>query len=127
MLLLDTCTFVWLAAAPERLSETARELLDDPTRSIVLSDVSVWELCLKWQAGKLGLPAPPRTWVEEQARVWSLDRLELNRPHFYRSTELPTLHRDPFDRLLVAQALDRGLTLVTPDTHIHRYPVAARW
>jgi PIN domain nuclease of toxin-antitoxin system len=127
VLLLDTCTFVWLTSEPDRLSETARELLDDPSRSIVLSDVSVWELCLKWEAGKITLPSPPRTWVEEQARAWSLDRLEVERFQLYRSTELPTLHRDPFDRLLIAQALDRGLTIITPDAHIQRYPVAAAW
>lgn len=127
MLLLDTCTFVWLVAEPQRLSETARTLLAEPSRAIVLSDVSVWELCLKWQAGKVELPAPPRAWIEEQARLWALERLGIERSHLYRSTELPGHHRDPFDRLLVSQAIEAELTLVTPDEHIRRYPVAVRW
>lgn len=127
MLLLDTCTFVWLVAEPRRLSETARTLLADASNAIVLSDVSVWELCLKWQAAKIELPVPPRAWVEEQARTWRLERLGMDRAHLYRCTELPELHRDPFDRLLVSQALEAGLTLVTPDAHIRSYPVAVRW
>jgi PIN domain nuclease of toxin-antitoxin system len=127
VLLLDTCTFVWLAAEPEQLSDRARALLDDVSKSLALSDVSVWEICLKWQTGKIRLPSPPRSWIEEQANTWALERLEVNRSHFYRATELPALHRDPFDRLLVAQSLETGRTLISPDRHIHGYPVAVQW
>lgn len=126
-LLLDTCTVVWLSADPGRLSKKAKEALDADDAILLLSDASVWEVCLKWQAKKLVLPAPPRRWLTEQARVWQLDRLALDPEHFYRTSELPALHRDPFDRLLVAQAIERSLTIVTPDAAIRAYPVAVLW
>jgi PIN domain nuclease of toxin-antitoxin system len=126
-LLLDTCTFIWLTAEPQRLGPKARAALDDAHATIVLSDVSVWEICLKWSGQKLELPAPPRSWVEAQVGAWALDRLALARDDFYRTTELPALHRDPFDRLLVAQAIAGSLTVVTPDAAIAQYPVATLW
>lgn len=126
MLILDTCTFVWLVSDPGRLSGPARSTLE-AANDIFLSDVSVWEICLKWQAKKLQLPAPPRHWVSEQMRVWSLERLALESDHMFRSVELAELHRDPFDRLLVAQALANDAKLVTPDAAIQQYPVAFVW
>ena len=125
--LLDTCTFVWLAADPDQLSPAVRKALERPDAELFLSDVSVWEICLKWKAAKLRLPAPPRVWVEEQAATWRLGRTPLEAGDFYRTTELPDLHRDPFDRLLVAQALAHGFTLATPDPAIAAYPVAVVW
>jgi len=126
VLLLDTCTLIWLASEPSKLSAAARSALES-ANDIALSDVSVWEICLKWQASKIGLPAPPRTWIGEQVRTWSLDRLPIEPEHMYRAVELGDLHRDPFDRLLVAQALDHSATLVTPDPAIAQYPVAVIW
>jgi PIN domain nuclease of toxin-antitoxin system len=82
---------------------------------------------LKWQAGKLSLPGPPRSWIEEQRATWDLTRAPLELEHLYRSTELPSHHRDPFDRLLVAQSIVEGLTLVTPDPAIRAYPVSVLW
>jgi PIN domain nuclease of toxin-antitoxin system len=126
-LLLDTCTFIWVTSAPDNLSARARSEIDDPDAELFLSDASVWEICLKWQAGKLGLPAPPRGWVEEQRKAWGLARAALELDHFYRSTELPPHHRDPFDRLLVAQAIAEGLTIATPDPAVQSYPTATIW
>lgn len=126
-MLLDTCTFVWLASEPGNLGEKARDVLDEPGAEIVLSDVSVWEICMKWQAGKLGLPEPPRVWIEDQRRVWNLARAPIEAEHLYRSTELPAHHRDPFDRILVAQAIAESFTIVTPDAAIRAYPVAVIW
>jgi PIN domain nuclease of toxin-antitoxin system len=126
-LLLDTCTLVWLTAEPELLSGEAAAALDDESNSLYLSDASVWELCLKWQVGKISLPRPPRNWTEEQSRRWSLAGVPISRIHLFRVTELPEHHRDPFDRLLVAQAIQESLTIVTPDAWIRRYPVATLW
>lgn len=126
MLILDTCTFIWLVSEPAELSATARSAIDGE-RSVCLSDVSVWEICLKWQARKIDLPSPPRTWVTEQVQAWQLDRLSIEPEHLYRSVELPDLHRDPFDRLLVSQALTRGGKIVTPDAAVRAYPVAVVW
>lgn len=93
----------------------------------MLSDTSVWEICLKWQAGKLRLPTTPRMWIEDQARLWKLERLRIAPEALYRTSELPDLHRDPFDRLLVAQAISEGLSIATPDPAIRAYPVATIW
>lgn len=126
MLLLDTCTFVWLVSDPGRLSARVKSVLEGAD-DIALSDVSIWEICLKWQAKKLELPSPPRYWLSEQLKIWSLDRVAMEREHLFRSAELPELHRDPFDRLLVAQALAHDAKIVTPDIAIQRYPVAYLW
>ena len=126
-LLLDTCAFLWLAAEPKRLGPRARKAIDARDAVLVVSDVSIWEVCLKWQAGKLTLPAPPRRWFGEQIARWGVRPLPLTAEHLFRATELPVLHRDPFDRLLVAQAIEGDLTLVTPDPAIVAYPVAVLW
>lgn len=125
-LLLDTCSLIWLAAEPARLSSAVAAGVDAGL-TLLLSDCSVMELCLKWSAGKLTLPQPPRLWVEEQMRIWRLSGLPVERRHHYRSTELPDHHRDPFDRLLVAQAIEENLTIATPDPEIRRYPVSTLW
>jgi len=126
-LLLDTCTLIWLVSAPARLSKRVAEAIDSEDTELLLSDSSVWELALKWEAGKIELPQPPRNWVTSQSRLWDLEPLAIKRSHLYRAVELPQHHRDPFDRLLVAQAIESTLTIATPDPHIHRYPVASLW
>ncbi len=126
-LLLDTCAFVWLVSAPDRLSPRVAEAVDTTDAQLSLSDASVWEICLKWQTGKLRLPDPPRSWVEKQCKLWELTPAPIERTDLYRVSELPEHHRDPFDRLIVAQAIERGFTIATPDAYIHRYPVSALW
>lgn len=126
-LLLDTCTMIWLGADPTRLSKRARAALDADDAKLYASDASAWELCLKWAAKKISLPDPPRRWFKDQCAVWQTERLPLDLDHFFRTSELPALHRDPFDRVLVAQAIAHGLTVVTPDPAIHAYPVAVLW
>ncbi|NBB91245.1 MAG: PIN domain-containing protein [Spirochaetes bacterium] len=125
--LLDTCTFIWLCAEPDRLSDAAARILDDTETTLLVSDVCAMEIALKWTAGKLTLPDSPRTWVESQAQKWSVEHVPLSREHIYRATELADHHRDPFDRLLVATALTVAATIITPDTAIHSYPVSWRW
>ena len=89
--------------------------------------MSALEIALKWSAGKIILPDPPRHWIEQQVAAWSMDCLRLQRNDIYRASELPALHRDPFDRLLVAAALGATATILTPDDAIHAYPVSCRW
>ena len=125
--LLDTCTFIWLCADPEHLSSTAKSAIESPDSSLLFSDVSVLEITLKWGAAKLTLPDPPRLWVETQIATWSLDCQPISRTDIYRSGELPEHHRDPFDRLLIATALNLNATILTPDKAIHQYPVSYRW
>ena len=125
--LLDTCTFIWLCSEPDRLSRAARSTIDAPDSSLLLSDISALEITLKWSAGKIVLPAPPRHWIETQIASWTLDCLPLGRAEIYRAGELPEYHRDPFDRLLVGTALNANATILTPDKAIHQYPVSYRW
>jgi PIN domain nuclease of toxin-antitoxin system len=125
--ILDTCTFIWLCAEPAQLSETVRGAIDDPGTELVLADVSVLEIALKWQAGKITHPEPPRVWVERQTRIWSIRSLPILREHMHRTSEFPEHHRDPCDRPLVAAALTEGAAILTPDPAIHRYPVSWRW
>jgi PIN domain nuclease of toxin-antitoxin system len=126
-LLLDTWTFIWLASTPGQLSAEARRRLDEPSAELLISDASVWEICLTSQSGKRTLPGPPRRWIDDQRRAWELGRLPLELEHLYRSTELQAHHRDPFDQMLVSQAIAENLTLVTPDAVFRSYPVAVLW
>lgn len=126
MLVLDTCTFIWLTSDPVKISASAAQAINRE-REIRLSDASVWEICLKWQSKKIALPAPPRFWVSEQLQQWGFQSLAIAQEHLFRCTELPDLHKDPFDRLLVSQALAHNATLVTPDEAIRQYPVSVVW
>ena len=125
--LLDTCTFIWLCARPEELSATAREAIDAADSSLLLSDVTALEITLKWRAGKIELPDPPRRWIEDQAASWALDFRPLTRSEIYAAGELPRYHHDPFDLLLIATAINLDATILTPDSAIHKYPVSYRW
>jgi PIN domain nuclease of toxin-antitoxin system len=126
-LLLDTCTFIWLAARAEQLSAPARAALDDSGNELWISDVSVLEITLKWAAGKLQLPRPPRIWVEAEIAHWRLRRLPLRVGDIHGMGELPAIHPDPFDRLLAAQARERQMMVVTPDENLRRYPIKTLW
>ncbi len=125
--LLDTCTLIWLATEPEKLSPASVQAIDASDSTLLWSDVSTLEIALKWNAGKLVLPDPPRHWLEAQIDAWGLDCLGLGRADIYRASELPDHHRDPFDRLLVAVALGANATILTPDNAIRQYPVSSRW
>jgi PIN domain nuclease of toxin-antitoxin system len=125
--LLDTCTFIWMCAEPNRLSATAGSAINEPDASVSLSDVTVLEISLKWNAGKISLPDPPRHWIDSQVAAWSLNMRPINREDIYLSSELPNNHRDPFDRLLIAAAINSNATILTPDDAIKTYPVSCRW
>lgn len=85
------------------------------------------EITLKWSEGKIELPDPPRHWIESQIKARSLDCLVIGREDIYRSGELPHHHRDPFDRLLVAAAINANATILTPDDAVRAYPASCRW
>lgn len=126
-LLLDTCTFLWLAASPDRISQAAKDAIDDEQNTLFLSDISVWEIAMKHAAGKLNLPTPPRRWVPAQAEFFQLCRLELQEEAIYLSGELPLLQRDPFDRLLAAQAQSQAMPVVTPDQPFSQLGATVIW
>jgi len=128
-LLLDTCTFIWLVTGNRRLSQTARELFLDNENRVYLSAISAWEITLK--QGKSGFPLPEgmhaRGFVGEGRRRHGIESLPLDEEATFDVARLPNLHADPFDRMLIAQAVAHQMAILTPDPHIHRYPVAVRW
>jgi len=100
-LLLDTCTFLWIAAGSKELSETAADLFRDPDNEVFLSAVSAWEIAVKHGIGRLPLPGDPARFVPEQRKAHGIADLPLDEAAALLLTHLPALHRDPFDRMLV--------------------------
>lgn len=125
--LLDTCTFIWLCSEPEKLSNSATIALDKPSNDRALSLASVWEITLKHHSGKLPLPEQPDRWVEEQLRLQDIDVLPLQRTTLYRAGTLPPINKDPFDRVIAADALQRDLRIVSPDMSFRAYGCAVIW
>ena len=126
-ILLDTCAFLWIITDAEKLSQTARELFVEPDNDVYLSVISVWEISIKYILGKLLLPEPPEHYIPLQRSNHDIDSLPLDEESALQLRRLPELHRDPFDRMLVCQAIVHGLTLLTPDKLITQYPVRTRW
>lgn len=126
-LLLDTCTFIWLCSAPEKLSGPAAKALDSQNNDRALSLASVWEITLKHHSGKLPLPEQPDRWIEEQLRLQDIEVLPLQRTTLYRAGALPPIHKDPFDRVIAADSLQRDLHLVSPDEPFRTYGCNVIW
>jgi len=125
--LLDTCAFIWLTSAPGQLSAKAARMLGEESQARHMSLASVWEISLKYRTGKLPLPQAPRYWIEEQARLQNIEILDLARESLYRSTELPELHNDPFDRLIAAESLVYNLAVISPDEPFKAYGCKTIW
>ena len=121
-LLLDTHALVWALTADPRLGQAARRLLAEDAEEVVVSVLSLWEIGLKWATGRM--PVDPRR-AEAALAPSGFDLLELKRAHVLALDALPARpdHRDPFDRLLLVQALHEGLTLMTEDAQLRRYGV----
>jgi PIN domain nuclease of toxin-antitoxin system len=125
--LLDTCAFLWVAQQPALVSPLATAVIDDPGNQLFVSDVSIWEITLKHSAGRLPLPATPRRWIPAKLSYHQLQPLSLDHDALYRSGELPRMHPDPFDRLLAAQAIEAGMTLLSPDTPLSLLGASRVW
>lgn len=126
-LLLDTHAFIWWADEPERLPSALLDRLRDPAETVLLSMASLWEMQIKIGLGKLELRQPLRTVVEEQQRDNAIGLLAIEPRHIWTLGELPPLHGDPFDRLLIAQARTDGLTLASLDRHFDAYSIQRLW
>lgn len=122
-LLLDTHAFLWFIAGDDRLSAQTLAAIRDPDNEVFLSVVAVWEAIIKHALGKLPLPASPATYLPEQRRRHRIISLSVDEATVTLLSALPPLHRDPFDRLLVCQALHHGMTIVTVDPVVTAYPV----
>jgi PIN domain nuclease of toxin-antitoxin system len=121
-LLLDTHVFLWLQTEPERLGEHLA-LVEDQRTALLLSAGSSWEIAIKHGLGKLKLPEPPHRYVPERMRAIGAWPVAVEHSHALAVAPLPPLHRDPFDRLLVAQAQALGATILTADAAVAQYPV----
>jgi PIN domain nuclease of toxin-antitoxin system len=126
-LLLDTHAFLWLAAGDATLSGRARRRIEDRRSERRLSIASVWEIAIKTSTGKLRLRTPIAELVRQQAIENGIELLEIRLEHAIEAGALPHHHPDPFDRLLAAQALREGLTLVSRDAHFDAYGVQRYW
>ena len=122
-LLLDTHIFIWWADQPERLSPAALSALEDEANELVLSVASVWEMQIKIQLGKLKLSVPLKDLIKNQRETNDLTVLPVALTHVLSLGALPFHHKDPFDRLLVAQSIEEDLTLVSADPHFSAYSV----
>jgi PIN domain nuclease of toxin-antitoxin system len=125
--LLDTCTFLWVVSDARELSARARELYADPENDVYLSSVSVWEMAVKYTLGRLPLPEPPERFVPAQRKFHHIDPLQLDEDAALQLVCLPVLHKDPFDRMLVCQAIVHHLVILTPDDLVNQYPVRTMW
>jgi PIN domain nuclease of toxin-antitoxin system len=125
-LLLDTCTFLWLAGGSE-LSPAAADAIRDPANEVLLSAVSAWEIVVKHRSGKLPLPDAPEHFIHVKRQVRGVAGLPFDEESALYGARLPPLHRDPFDRMLIAQSVAHGLAIVTPDPLIRQYPVRVIW
>lgn len=125
--LLDTHAFLWAVTGDRRLSSPARALIEDGENQVFLSAVSMWEIVLKAKAGKLHVEGSVAKMLEEQMRQARISPLAIYPAHVLRVAALPPIHKDPFDRLLVAQAQAENLALVSGDPEIRRYTVQVIW
>ena len=126
-LLLDTHTFLWMTGDPDRLGAAARERIEARENDLRLSVASVWEMAIKSSLGKLKLPASLAGFLEEQLAATRTMLLEIRAEHAVRVESLPWHHRDPFDRLLVAQAQFEKLPILASDSDFDAYGVDRIW
>ena len=126
-LLLDTCTFLWAVSKPEDLSDLARKLLRDPENELYLSAASSFEIATKARLGRLPLPDAPEISVPRIRSRLGAIALGISEEAALYSFNLPSLHKDPFDRILVSQAVVEGMAVVTPDPLIRQYNVRVLW
>jgi PIN domain nuclease of toxin-antitoxin system/antitoxin (DNA-binding transcriptional repressor) of toxin-antitoxin stability system len=126
-LLLDTCTFLWVAEGSTRLSSSAIEYFEDFENEAYLSVVSAWEIAVKNSIGTVSLNSPPDQFVPKYRAAYGIETLALTEEAALHLGGLPKRHRDPFDRMLICQAIMEGIAILTPDELIRQYPVRAIW
>ena len=127
--LLDTCTFVWLTNGDpgKRLAQSILSALERSNTKLFLSSISHWELTQLIQSGRAGLDESFIEKIAEVRLALEIESLPFAEADAAQLTKLPAIHRDPFDRMLICQAMNHGLTLCTPDQLIKRYPIRTMW
>ena len=125
--ILDTCVLMFVDFNPTKLSDTARKLLVDPESELLFSAISVWECSVKHSLGKVELSGSPDIVLPRLMAEYEVNSLSLTDEDCYQVLKLPRIHNDPFDRMLVCQAIAQGIPIVTPDPLIRAYPVRTIW
>ncbi len=126
-LLLDTCTFLWLGLSPENVSTKVRDAFENQANMLFFSTASAWEITIKHQLGRMGLPDPPDIYIPARAAIYDLQMIDIRMPHALLAGSLPIHHKDPFDRMLIAQAKIEELIVMTPDIAFAPYGAAVLW
>jgi PIN domain nuclease of toxin-antitoxin system len=126
-LLLDTHTFLWFIGADTQLSAYARQLIEDPGNQRYLSIASVWEITIKSSLGRLTVPTPPSRLINDHVWSNSIALLAISSEHLDVVHSLPYHHKDPFDRLMIAQAIHEEMTLVSKDQALTAYNLSVVW
>ncbi|MBT4091893.1 MAG: type II toxin-antitoxin system VapC family toxin [Deltaproteobacteria bacterium] len=126
-ILLDTCTFLWIITDSTRLSRRARTLYMEKSNEVYLSAVSTWEITLKFGLGKLNLPVEPTKYIPMQRKQHHISSYGISEEATLYISKLPDIHKDPFDRMLICQAITSDMVLLTPDEFVTKYPVRCDW
>ncbi len=125
--LLDTSAFIWSVWEDKKLSTKACDCYSDEKNRIFLSLVSVWEMTIKYQIGKLSFKDSPENWIENFCKERKIEFLPVNLNDVFTLNNLPLIHKDPFDRMLVSQAIANDMTMLTNDNLITQYDVKTIW
>ena len=126
-LLLDTQIFLWMVSGDERLPRGIRDTVCGADAAVWLSTASVWELAIKQQLGRIDLPGPAADFATAERARYRVASLPIDEAAAGHLPKLPSLHKDPFDRMLVCQAIEHELTLVSADRVLRRYPIKTLW
>ncbi|MFT3742108.1 MAG: type II toxin-antitoxin system VapC family toxin [Gammaproteobacteria bacterium] len=122
MILLDTCAILWLASAQENLSEQAKQVIHNNANALFVSAISAFEIGAKVNRGLIKLPLKIHDWFNQALLLHGLVEIPVDSTIAIQSTQLPLIHKDPADRLIIATALLNHFTILTPDQHIKNYP-----
>jgi PIN domain nuclease of toxin-antitoxin system len=126
-LLLDTHAFIWYTTDSSRLTATGRSLIDNGENDILLSTASVWEMAIKHSIGRLTFSMPFMEFIKQQSAVNRMDILEITFDHIEVVASLPLHHRDPFDRLIIAQSMAQQIPILSVDAIFDAYAIARVW
>jgi PIN domain nuclease of toxin-antitoxin system len=125
--LLDTCTFLWLTANPERLPARIISAIEKSENDLVLSVASAWEISIKYRLRRLDLPDQPNRYIPQRLSEYRIRSLAIGLTHVIEAAAMPLHHNDPFDRLLIGQAVIENLTIITPDAAFLPYAAPVFW
>lgn len=125
--LLDTVVWLWSVSSVERIGDQGREILADGKSEIYLSCASSWEIAIKTQAGRCQLPEPPAQYVPKRLAEQGIKALSINQTHALKTYDLPLHHRDPFDRMIISQAIVEGMVILSSDHQFEKYAVELVW